>query len=97
MEKKPSGRILLIEDSPTEREELAAILEQDGFEMATAPDADAGWSLLAREHFDLVLTDLNLPGASGFDLCRRLRETPEHKNASVAVITAEDDPANRGT
>ena len=86
-------RILLVEDSPTQALELAALLEEAGFTVETAPDAERGFARLA-EGFDLVLSDLVLPGASGFDLCRRIKADPDHRHLPVVVLTSEADPVN---
>ena len=58
-------RVLVVEDSPTQAQMLALILEDAGFDVETAPDADRGFARLAERPFDLVLSDLLLPGDSG--------------------------------
>ena len=78
-------RVLVIEDSPTQARQLAYILEDAGFEAEIAPDAESGFSRLLRERFDLVVSDLLLPGDSGFDLCRRLKATPQLRQLSGAA------------
>src|SRR5205809_183001 len=51
-EKQPMARILLVEDSPTQAHRLAFILEDAGFQVEMAPDADSGFARLAQERFD---------------------------------------------
>lgn len=87
-------RVLLIEDSPTQAQRLAFILEDAGFEVDLATDANHGFEQLAATHFDLVLTDLLLPGDSGFDICRRLKTDPRYHRLPVVVLTSQADPAN---
>jgi CheY-like chemotaxis protein/HPt (histidine-containing phosphotransfer) domain-containing protein len=87
-------RILVVEDSPTQACKLAIVLEEAGFEAETAPDAERAFDRLAREPFDLVLSDLNLPGGSGFDLCRRVKAHPALRAVPVIVHTSQADPAN---
>jgi signal transduction histidine kinase len=65
-----------------------------GFAVTTAPDADRGFASLARGRFDLVLSDLLLPGDSGFDLCRRIKTDPRYRQVPVVVLTGQADPAN---
>ena len=64
-------RVLIIEDSPTQAQQLALILEDAGFDVETAPDAEHGFARLAAARppgpIALVLTDLNLPGESPFN------------------------------
>jgi len=88
------ARILIVEDSPTQAQQLALILEDAGFEVETARDADRGFERLARAPFDLVLSDLHLPGDNGFDLCRRVKADPRLRTVPVVVHTSQADPAN---
>src|SRR4051812_35156661 len=87
-------RVLVVEDSPTQAQQLAYILEDAGFEVETAPDAEQGFERLARGTFAVVLSDLNLPGDSGFDLCRRIKAEPTLRHVPVVVCTSEADPMN---
>jgi DNA-binding NtrC family response regulator len=65
---KPHATILIIEDDPGQREGLKDILLQEGYEVEAAGDGEAGLACLQETTFDLVLTDLNLPGLSGMDI-----------------------------
>jgi signal transduction histidine kinase len=88
------ARILVVEDSPTQARELAFILEDAGFEVEAAADAEEGLERFRHGPFDLVLSDLVLPGASGFDLCRRIKSEPGRSQTPVVVITSQADPVN---
>src|SRR5436190_2427769 len=87
-------RILVIEDSPTQARQMTFILEDAGFAVETAPDAESGFERLRRGRFDVVLSDLLLPGDSGFDLCRRLKASPDFRHIPIVVLTAQADPIN---
>src|SRR3954452_3008142 len=87
-------RVLIVEDSPTQAQQLAYILEDAGFEVEAAPDAEQGFERLVRGSFSVVLSDLNLPGDSGFDLCRRIKADPALRGVPVVVCTSEADPLN---
>ncbi|WP_406694394.1 ATP-binding protein [Singulisphaera sp. Ch08] len=87
-------RVIVVEDSPTQAQHLGFILEEAGFEVVLAPDAETGFRRLNEESFDVVLSDLHLPGDSGFDLCRRLKADPIHRNIPIVVCTSEVDPVN---
>lgn len=87
-------RVLVVEDSPTQARLMAYLLESAGFEVATAPDAETAFARVQDETFDLVLTDLVLPRASGFDLCRRLKADPTCAGLPVVVLTSLADPVN---
>ncbi|HLQ46181.1 MAG TPA: response regulator, partial [Planctomycetaceae bacterium] len=87
-------RILVVEDSPTQARKLALILEDAGFEVETAPDAERAFDRVTHGGFDLVLSDLNLPGDSGFDLCQRIKAIPRFGTLPVIVHTTQTDPVN---
>src|SRR6185437_3367023 len=67
-------RILIVDDERPILLTLAANLELDDFEVATAESGAAALELLARETFDLVLSDVRMPGMNGVELFRRIRQ-----------------------
>src|SRR3954447_7689219 len=87
-------RVLVIEDSPTQAQELVLTLEDAGYDAEWAPDAERGLALLAEGRFDAVLSDLHLPGDDGFALCRKIKADPVLGRIPVVVCTAEADPVN---
>lgn len=68
------GRILLVEDDETFRGFLQTVLEDAGHEVESAEDGLEGLRLLRRENFDLVISDLKMPGKSGLELFRETRQ-----------------------
>jgi len=66
-----TARILLVEDDATFRSLLAAILDDEGYELVEREDGKAAFKTLQRQSFDLVLSDLRLPGLNGLELFRR--------------------------
>ncbi|MDA8430759.1 MAG: sigma-54 dependent transcriptional regulator [Geobacteraceae bacterium] len=62
------GRILLVEDDKNFRTFLHTVLKDEGYEVATAGDGLTGLQLIQDEPFDLVISDLKMPGKSGFEL-----------------------------
>jgi len=69
-----AARILLVEDDAGFRSLLAAILEDDGYTLVEREDGKAALMTLQRQSFDLVLSDLRLPGLSGLELFRAAHE-----------------------
>jgi CheY-like chemotaxis protein len=69
-------RLLLVDDEPELLQVTALMLEDMGYRVGTAHDADEALALLAEEHqaVDLLITDIVMPGMSGVDLVRRARE-----------------------
>jgi len=88
------SRILIVEDSPTQAQQLAYLLEDAGGDVEVAHDAETGFERAIAAPFDLLLTDLNLPGASGFDLCRKIKADERTHSLPVIVLTSQADPVN---
>jgi DNA-binding NtrC family response regulator len=79
-------RILIVDDEGSLLLTLVANLELEGFDVMGAPDASAALSLLREQHFDLVLTDIRMPGMSGVELFRAIRDL--RPNMPVILMTA---------
>lgn len=85
-------RILVVDDEATVREVVAAYLDREGFEVAQAADGTAALELIEREHPDLVVLDVMLPGTDGLSILsavRRAMSTP------VILLTARADATDR--
>jgi CheY-like chemotaxis protein len=87
-------RLLLVEDSPTQAQVLALHLGSAGLEVVTESTAEAAWERVCANGIDIVLTDLHLPGESGFDLCRRIKQDPRWRTTPVVVLTGSGDAAD---
>jgi two-component system alkaline phosphatase synthesis response regulator PhoP len=86
-------RILLVEDEPGLRLTLTDRLSSEGYEVATAADGDQGFLRASSEGFDLVILDVMLPGRSGFDVCRELRQ--RGVEVPLLMLTARGQVADR--
>lgn len=67
-------RVLIIEDEPGLVLTLTDRLTSEGYEVGSAPDGPSGLQRAEHESWDVILLDIMLPGASGFDVCRDLRQ-----------------------
>ncbi|MBK5305599.1 MAG: response regulator transcription factor [Frankiaceae bacterium] len=85
-------RLLVIEDEPSISEPLAYMLEKEGFEVAVAATGPDGVDEFARSGADLVLLDVMLPGLSGTEVCRTLRQT---SNVPIIMLTARDSEVDK--
>jgi DNA-binding response OmpR family regulator len=88
-----AGNILYVEDDTDTRAVLACLLEQAGFHITATPDMANALSLAQAQEFDLYLLDHALPGGSGLDLCRRLREA--HPNTPIVFFSALAYPQDK--
>ncbi|HHN64107.1 MAG TPA: response regulator, partial [Nitrospirae bacterium] len=67
-------RILVVDDEKSMNEVLKILLESEGFDVTSAYSGTQAISLLKGNHFDLVITDIKMPGADGFDVLRTAKE-----------------------
>ncbi len=81
-----SGRILFIDDDRAGREVALFNLRKAGYKVEAASDGQEGLSVFSPERFDLVITDVKMPGISGIEVLRRIRK--EAGDIPVLVITA---------
>jgi len=81
-------KVLVIEDDQGLAENLKVKLNQARLVVDLAEDAEEGWYQLSEFEYDCLVLDVNLPDGSGFDLCRKLRESG--KEVPVLMMTARD-------
>lgn len=83
-------RILVVEDEAHLAKGLLFNLQAEGFEVAVAPDAEQALAMLSRDRFDAVVLDVMLPGKSGFEMARELREAGNY--IPLLMLTARGRP-----
>ena len=81
-------RTLLIDDDAGAQALLIEILRSRGHSVTVYGDTAAAWKAFARNPFPLVITDMLLPGKSGLELCRRIRQHSQSRNTTVLICTA---------
>ena len=86
-------RILIIEDDSKVAGAVSAGLAAEGYDTRSAATGEDGFFLASREHYDLILLDLMLPGRSGFEILETLRQRGIH--TPVLVLTARDAVQDR--
>jgi CheY-like chemotaxis protein len=90
-------RVLVAEDSDTVREALRRLFEGQGYAVVAARDGAEALALAEREAepFDVVATDVMMPNLDGYELTRRLRRTPRHRDVPIVMITARGERIDR--
>jgi two-component system, chemotaxis family, sensor kinase CheA len=88
-------RVLLVDDSITTRTLERSILEAAGYEVLTAADGAAAWTLLGEQTVDLVVTDVDMPYMNGFALVEAVRASATLRELPVILVTARDDEGDR--
>src|ERR1700722_15889891 len=90
------ARILVVEDDPTVAEVVVSYLRHAGLEPRHAADGQIALEMVATWRPDLVILDLTLPGVSGLEVCRRLREEQDARaRLPVIMLTALGEESDR--
>ena len=82
--------ILIVDDTPERQALVTQLVRQAGFQILIAGDAIQGFSVARREHPDLIISDVIMPGASGIELCQMIRADPELATVPVLLMSALD-------
>jgi len=85
------SKILVIEDSPTQAEELNYILSQNGYDVFIVNNGSNAFSFLDKTIPSIILSDIVLPGMSGFEICSKLKESPETKDIPIIFLSSKTD------
>ena len=83
--------ILLVDDNPNNLGVLYNYLDSEGFTVLVSQSGERGTELATREHPDLILLDIMLPGMSGYETCEKLKQLPETADIPVIFISALTD------
>ncbi len=84
--------VLIVEDEESYADALQFMLTREGYEVITAPDGEAGLAAFDRRGADIVLLDLMMPGLSGTEVCRRLRQ---RSSVPIIMVTARDSEIDK--
>ena len=82
--------ILIVDDEKSMRDFLKILLSKEGYQVMAAGDGEQALSLLSKNHIDLVISDIRMPGISGLELLARIRDGENH--IPVIMITAFASP-----
>ncbi len=86
-----NATLLIVDDELSVRRRLRQIFESAGHRTILAADAPKALSLLHREHCDLIVLDVEMPGVDGLALCRLLRAQAATKQLPIVIFSARDD------
>jgi DNA-binding NarL/FixJ family response regulator len=89
------GQLLLVDDEPGLREAVQAYLEDSGFAVAVASNANEGLALARQTLPDLVITDIMMPQVDGYQFLKQLRDEPQFKTLPVVFLTARGMTSDR--
>ena len=86
-----TGTVLVVDDNYANLEVLGKQLQENNLEVEFATDGETALKWIESQQFDLVLLDVNMPGLSGFDVCKMVKANPTHADLPIIFITANND------
>ncbi|WP_137174852.1 PleD family two-component system response regulator [Massilia sp. HP4] len=89
------NKILIVDDSPTERLYLTDILVKNGFAVSTAVNGDEAIERIRAERPELILMDVVMPGANGFQVTRAIARDPELSALPVIICSSKNQETDR--
>jgi CheY-like chemotaxis protein len=84
----PGERILIVDDNATNLKLVAYLMKANGYDVATALDAESAIEALRVNRPDVILMDIQLPGIDGLELTRRLKADAETRDIVIIAVTA---------
>ncbi|MBT9311898.1 response regulator transcription factor [Leptothoe kymatousa] len=90
-----TATVLIVEDTPSERELISHYLQEEGYSVIHAVTAQEGMDKARSSQPDVIVTDVVMPGMSGFELCRSLKRAPETSTVPVVICSSKDQAIDR--
>ena len=87
--------ILIVEDTPSERELLSHYLRESGYTVIDAVSAQEALGKAIEQKPDVIITDVVMPGMSGFELCRSLKKHPVTEKVPIIICTSKNQEIDR--
>jgi two-component system, chemotaxis family, response regulator PixH len=87
--------ILIVEDSISELELMTHYLLESGYQIIKSTNAKTALDLASSSHPDLIITDVVMPGMSGYELCRALKKNPLTKKVPVLICSSKNQEIDR--
>jgi PAS domain S-box-containing protein len=84
-------KILIVDDDPTNIQIVASILQKEGYRMTFAPNGKKALENAYENNLDLILLDILMPEMDGFEVCRKLKESPTTVDIPVIFLTVKDE------
>lgn len=89
------GTILIVEDTLSEMELISHYLRESGYSVISAVSAREALNIAVEKRPDVIVTDIVMPGMSGFELCRNLKKNPVTGRVPVIICTSKNQEIDR--
>lgn len=87
--------VLVVEDAPSEMALMSHYLNEKGYQVIGAPTGKEGLDKAIAQKPDIIVTDVVMPGISGFELCRKLKRTPETREVPIVMCSSKKQNIDR--
>ncbi len=87
--------ILVIDDTAENLGLLESLLEKQNYQVLVATSGERGFDIAQKQHPDIILLDIMMPGWGGFETARRIKSLPDLSHIPILFLSALDDPANK--
>ncbi|WP_088893418.1 response regulator transcription factor [Leptolyngbya ohadii] len=95
MNKTIMGTVLIVEDTHSEMELMSHYLRESGYSVISAGTAKEALDKAIELMPDVIVTDVVMPGMSGFELCRTLRKHPATERVPIVICSSKDQEIDR--
>ena len=90
-----SASVLVVDDEALSRKAVMRGLEKAELKAMDVADPGAAFEQCKKQNFDLIFLDIDMPGMNGYDLCKQIRQQPQHAKTPVVFVTGLTDFASR--
>lgn len=87
--------ILIVEDTPSELELISTYLKESGYVVIGAVTAHQALNLATEKKPDVIISDVVMPGISGFELCRKIKQNPATQKIPIILCTSKNQEIDR--
>lgn len=87
--------VLIVDDSPTDQHVISTALQRHGFDTLVANEGEEAITLAEREHPDVILMDIVMPGINGFQATRQLTRDPQTAAIPIVILTSKNQDSDR--
>ena len=87
--------VLVVEDVPSEMALMSHYLREGGYSVSGAPSVEEGLDKAIAQRPDVIVSDIVMPGISGFELCRKLKRLPETRQVPIVLCSSKKQSIDR--
>jgi twitching motility two-component system response regulator PilH len=89
------SKVLVVEDSPPQREMIAGLLRDSGMDVMTAVDGEEGLAAARAQMPNLVVLDIVMPRMNGYEVCRQLKQDPATQKIPIVMCSSKGEEFDR--